>query len=63
MFLPLFESQHVLSRFSHSPLETAELGYYQTAILRSARFLTFALGATLFSAFQQSAGVCTKQRF
>ena len=31
--------------------------------LRSARFVIFALGATLFSYFQQSARVCTKHRF
>ena len=39
--------------------------FYETEVLspRSERVVIFALGALLFSDFQQSARVCTKQRF
>ena len=57
----------VISHWSHHPLAFSAkcTSLYETEVLspRSERFVIFALGALHFSDFQQSARVCTKQRF
>jgi len=59
----VFSFLHWAHHFLEFSVKCASL--YKTEVFspKSERFVIFALGAPLFSGFQQSAGVCTKQPF